>query len=83
MGVNVTCADSGEVDYHELSRALRRGAEQSLDPNLKPGAAGELQLKAANKSSSPAKRPEGGPKGFTAALAQNLPVSPGKDSAKP
>ena len=63
-------AGSGAIDYHELNRALRRGGEASIDPALKAGGAGEVQLKAKNKSASPTK--SDGPKGFTAAMAQNI-----------
>jgi len=64
---------SGEIDYHELNRALRRGGESKLDPSLQPGTAGEIQLKASNKS--PKRRSEShgkGKTGFTTSLANNL-----------
>ena len=73
---------SGEIDYNELNRALRRGGETTLDPSLMPGGAGELQLKAKNKSPSPT-RGEGSPKGFTAALAANISPPPSKLGTSP
>ena len=45
---------SGEIDYHELNRALRRGTDTKLDPALQPGAAGAIATKATLKTSQPA-----------------------------
>ena len=39
---------SGSVDYHELNKALRRRVE--LDPSLRAGAAGAIELTSKNKS---------------------------------
>jgi Ca2+-binding EF-hand superfamily protein/tetratricopeptide (TPR) repeat protein len=71
---------SGEIDYNELNRALRRGAE--LAPELQAGAVA-IELTAKNKSSregTPIKS-EGSKKGgFTASLAANMNVK--QDSMK-
>ena len=40
---------SGELDYNELNRHLRRGADVALDEALQDGAMGEIQLKAENE----------------------------------
>ena len=63
---------SGEINYNELNRALRRGAE--LSPELRAGAV-QIELTAKNKSP---KRPTSAAKqgsgrgGFTASLAANM-----------
>ena len=60
------------MDYHELNKALRRGGDQAIDPSLKPGAGGSIELKSKNKSSSSPKAPPAGKTGFSGQLAANI-----------
>ena len=73
---------SGEIDYNELNRALRRGAE--IAPELQAGAVA-IELSTKNKSSregTPVKR-RGSPKGgFTASLAANMQKPPAAAAPK-
>eukprot|EP00665_Eupelagonemidae_sp_cell47_P001441 gene1441-8518_t len=43
---------SGEIDYSELNAALRAGADVVLDEALRAGAAGEIVLRAKNRTSA-------------------------------
>ena len=58
---------SGEVDYNELNKALRRGATQELAPELRSGAV-NFELTAKNKTPSRAKSTGSKKGGFTMAL---------------
>ena len=42
---------SGQIEYRELNKALRRGQTVQLDASLAVGAVGSIELKAKNKSS--------------------------------
>ena len=57
----------GEIDYNELNKALRRGAE--IDPKLRAGAAGEIQTKAKLASPPRPKTAPGEKKGSITAMA--------------
>ena len=73
---------SGEIDYNELNRALRRGAE--IAPELQAGAVA-IELSAKNKSSregTPVKRQGSQKGGFTASLAANMQKPPAAAAPK-
>ena len=57
----------GEIDYNELNKALRRGAE--IDPKLRAGGAGEIQTKAKLASPPRPKTAPGEKKGSITAMA--------------
>ena len=40
---------SGRLDYQEINKTLRRGADVQLAANMQAGAMGEIKLKAENK----------------------------------
>ena len=63
----VVVAGGGEIDYNELNKALRRGAE--IDPKLRAGAAGEIQTKAKLASPPRPKTAPGEKKGSITAMA--------------
>ena len=44
---------SGEIEYSEINKALRRGADVSLDPSLQAGGAGKIET----DMSAPTRKP--------------------------
>ena len=43
--LSLCCGCTGVLTIDELQKLLRRGTTVELDPSLKPGAAGEIELK--------------------------------------
>ena len=61
---------SGSIKYKELHTALRRGETVELDPILAPGAAGEIELVALNKSTKEANVPRTPPSVSASAVSK-------------
>jgi len=67
---------SGQLEYSELNKALRSGGGVKLDPKLKAGAVGPIELTAKTKTPKVARQGTGGLLGSLAAdISRNSPAN--------